>query len=144
MLATGHVWGTNVGFLNDPSEMRYAARLIRSVLAEEVKLLQAEPQSMEEEKANWVRKFTASYADSISTGQTTWTESTKTFEDQGDGATCFCTKGDCSAVARLGNRWRLALASARGTSVHKNWERWVCSLATSDLQTEGAARDRSP
>src|SRR5262245_31729354 len=35
MLTSGRVWATNVGFLNDPSEMRYAARLIRDVIKEE-------------------------------------------------------------------------------------------------------------
>ncbi len=101
MLATGRVWGTNVSFLNDPSEMRYAARLIRNVMDEEAGQLKTEQKAAEEHDA-LLRSIIADYATFMSTHLPTWTESLlKTFEDKGDAyMSCFCTKGD------LLSQWR--------------------------------------
>ena len=101
MLSTGRVWGTNVGFLNDPSEMHYAAQLIRNVMTEEVKQLKAEQPPAEEKKSGW-RGMVDVYADSMSTSLPAWTESLlKTFEDQGDAyMTCFCARDN------LLSQWR--------------------------------------
>jgi hypothetical protein len=98
MLSTGRVWATNVGFLNDPSEMRYAAQLIRSVVLEEAAKLQLALPA-HEKKLSLSNLFPQLFA---SNSPEEWIDTLlKTFESQGDVyMTCFCAKHD------LLSQWR--------------------------------------